>query len=140
MTSTSFTVRPTANNAPATTVNCVPSGFAVAHSTELCASQAVLLIPLIVSNVVVVAVNVVLRRLKFENKVKFWGKPSTVDHKWAPWSGLITVALVVFQAIVSAALIRAAGYLASWVNLVLLWLLRPRTQWFIMFLYSGLDK
>ncbi|EHK96121.1 hypothetical protein M7I_8187 [Glarea lozoyensis 74030] len=137
---TGISIQPTAKNAPATTVNCVPSGFVVAHSTEPCATQAVLLIPLIVSNVVVVAVNVVLSRLKFQNKVKFWGEPSTVDDKWAPWSGLTTVPLVVVQAVASAALIRAGGYLASWVDLILLWLLRPRTLWFIMFLYGALGN
>lgn len=123
------------------TINCVPTGFAVTpDSTTDCASQAVLLIPLIVSNVVVVAANILLSRLKIQNKLKLLGKDSTVDDKWTPWSGLSTVALVVVQAIASAALIRAGGYLAAWSDLILLWLLRPRMQWSVMFLYSALGR
>lgn len=71
-----------------------------------------------------------MSRLKIQNKVKFWGKASTLDDNWTPWSGLSTVALVIVQAIASAA----------WANLILLWLLRPRMQWSVMFLYSILGN
>jgi hypothetical protein len=137
---TAVTVKPTADNSPAITVTCVPSGFVVDHAGESCASQAVLLIPLIVSNVVVVAINTIMSRLNFQNKVKFCGKPSTVDDPWTPWSGISTILLVVVQAIASAALIRSGGYHANWANLILLWLLRPRMLWSVMFMYSILGE
>lgn len=62
------------------------------------------------------------------------------DDPWTVWSGLSTVVLAVVQAIASAALIRAGGYRADWINLILLWLMRPRMLWAVMFLYSIFGK
>jgi len=120
-TSIGITAWPTPNNASAVTVNYVPTGFAATlASNTSCAFQAVLLIPLIVSNVVDFAANIVLSHLKIQNRVKFRGKTLTVNDKWTIWSSLSTVALVVVQAIASPALIRAGGYLAAWANLIFL--------------------
>jgi hypothetical protein len=137
-------VWPTATNAPPApvqTVTCIPPGFSYpTPSTTKCASAAVLLIPLIISNVVFLAVNILMSSLRFQHKLKFWSKPKDVDDPWSPWGGLSTVLLAVVQAIASAALIRAGGYKADWTNLILLWLMRPRMLWAVMFLYSIFGK
>lgn len=131
----------TATNAPLQTVTCIPSGFSYpTTSTTKCASPAVLLIPLIVSNIMFLAANILLSSFRFQRKLKFWSKSNDVDDPWSPWSGLSTVLLAVIQAIATAALIRAGGYKADWTNLILLWLMRPRMLWAVMFLYSIFGK
>jgi hypothetical protein len=131
----------TATNAPLQTVACIPSGFSYATaSTIKCASPAVLLIPLIVSNIMFLAANILLSSFRIQRKLKFWSKSNDVDDPWSPWSGLSTVLLAVIQAIATAALIRAGGYKADWTNLILLWLMRPRMLWAVMFLYSIFGK
>jgi hypothetical protein len=57
-----------------------------------------------------------------------------------PWAGLSTVALVVAQAIATAALIRLEGYNAAWIKPIFLCLLRPRMQWVVTFFYTIFGK
>ncbi|KAE8440297.1 hypothetical protein EG329_009730 [Mollisiaceae sp. DMI_Dod_QoI] len=138
---TTVEVWSTATNAPLQTVTCIPSGFSYATpSTTKCASPAVLLIPLIVSNIMFLAANILLSSFRYQRKLKFWSKPKGVDDPWSPWSGLSTVLLAVIQAIATAALIRAGGYKADWINLILLWLMRPRMLWAVMLFYSIFGK
>lgn len=77
-----------------------------------------------------------MNRLRFQNKIKLFGKAKAADDPWEPWAGLGTAVLITVQAVATAALIRAGGYSAGWTSLVLLWLLRPRMQWAIMLFYA----
>ena len=125
---------------PVTAVSCTPAGFEGYHSTENCSSPALLFIPLVLSNFVVFAASILFSRLKFQNKIRFFGEEKDYKDPWRPWSGLSTALLLVVQALATAALIRAGGYNASFGNLALLWLLRPRMQWAVMFFYACFGK
>lgn len=62
------------------------------------------------------------------------------DYRWTPWPGLGSAVLVVVQAAVTAYLVRAGGYGASFKDLILLWLVRPRMMWSQMLFYVGFGK
>ena len=118
--------------------SCIAESFSADNPGD-CASPIGIILPLILSNVVYFCINALAGNFKFQNWCQFWKRGrdqiEPEDYAWTPWPGLGSAALVVIQAAVTAYLVRAGGYGASFKDLILLWLVRPRMMWSQMLFY-----
>lgn len=123
--------------------SCVASSFSSPHEGD-CASPIGIILPLILSNVVYFAINALAGNFKFQIRCQFWKSSRDLvrpeDYIWTPWPGLGSAVLVVVQAAVTAYLVRAGGYGASFKDLMLLWLVRPRMMWSQLLFYVGFGR
>ena len=124
---------PPAQTQPA---QCLP-GILYRRPDSDCATKNQILLPFILSNAVSISVNILAGHRKIRRRLRFWKKDgaNSENYRFKPLAGLSRVGVVILQAVVSAALIRAGGSPLNFGLLVAWWLLRPRVMWSLPFLF-----